>query len=36
MSVEHRPLAFVDTNILLYAHDRDAGPKRAAAARLGT
>lgn len=34
MSVKHRSLAFVDTNILLYAHDRDAGPKRAVAARL--
>jgi predicted nucleic acid-binding protein len=34
MSVKHRPLAFVDTNILLYAHDRDAGPKRVAAAQL--
>ena len=34
MNVEHRTLAFVDTNILLYAHDRDAGPKRAVAARL--
>ncbi len=34
MSVKHRQLAFVDTNILLYAHDRDAGPKRAVAARL--
>lgn len=34
MSVKHRPLAFVDTNILLYAHDRDAGPKRAVAAGL--
>lgn len=34
MSVKHRPLAFVDTNILLYAHDRDAGPKRIVAAQL--
>lgn len=34
MSVKHRPLAFVDTNILLYAHDRDAGPKRIVAAEL--
>ncbi|MGB7501365.1 MAG: PIN domain-containing protein, partial [Azonexus sp.] len=25
---------FVDTNILLYAHDRDAGPKRIVAAQL--
>jgi len=34
MSVKHRPLAFVDTNILLYAHGRDGGPKRVAAAQL--
>ncbi len=34
MSVKHQSLAFVDTNILLYAHDRDAGPKRVVAARL--
>ncbi len=34
MSVKHRSLAFVDTNILLYAHDRDAGPKRVVAAQL--
>lgn len=36
MSVKHRSLAFVDTNILLYAHDRDAGPKEAVAAQLLT
>lgn len=34
MSDKHRPLAFVDTNILLYAHDRDAGSKQIVAARL--
>ena len=34
MRVKHRPLAFVDTNILLYAHDRDAGPKQVVAAQL--
>jgi predicted nucleic acid-binding protein len=27
-------VAFVDTNILVYAHDRDAGPKRDRSARL--
>jgi predicted nucleic acid-binding protein len=27
-------VAFVDTNILVYAHDRDAGPKRDRAVRL--
>jgi predicted nucleic acid-binding protein len=30
------PLAFVDTNILLYAHDRSAGDKQAKAANLLT
>ena len=34
MSVKHRSLAFIDTNILLYAHDCDAGPKRVVAAQL--
>lgn len=35
MRVKHRPLlAFVDTTILLYAHDRDAGPKQVVAAQL--
>lgn len=34
MGAKQRSLAFVDTNILLYAHDRDAGEKHAAAARL--
>jgi len=30
------PLAFIDTNILLYAHDRQAGAKQARAAQLLT
>ena len=34
MRASHSPLAFVDTNILLYAHDRDAGDKQAVAAAL--
>lgn len=34
MSAKRAPLAFIDTNILLYAHDRDAGEKRVRAAAL--
>lgn len=34
MSARRPPLAFVDTNILLYAHDRAAGEKRARSAAL--
>lgn len=34
MRASHSPLAFVDTNILLYAHDHDAGDKQAVAAAL--
>lgn len=34
MSAKSAPLAFVDTNILLYAHDRSAGEKQAKAANL--
>lgn len=34
MSDNAPPLAFVDTNILLYAHDRSAGDKQAVAANL--
>ena len=34
MIVKHRALAFVDTNILLYAHDRNAGPRQIVAAQL--
>jgi predicted nucleic acid-binding protein len=34
MSDRNSPLAFVDTNILLYAHDHQAGDKQAVAAEL--
>ncbi|MBI2305983.1 MAG: PIN domain-containing protein [Rhodocyclales bacterium] len=34
MSAKNAPLAFLDTNILLYAHDRNAGDKQARAADL--
>ena len=34
MRVSHSSLAFIDTNILLYAHDHDAGDKQAVAATL--
>ena len=34
MRASHSPLAFVDTNILLYAHDHDAGDKQVVAAGL--
>lgn len=34
MSGRNAPLAFVDTNILLYAHDRSAGTKQATSANL--
>ena len=34
MSDRKPPLAFVDTNILLYAHDQHAGDKQAAAVEL--
>ena len=34
MSAKRPPLAFVDTNILLYAHDRSAGEKQVMAANL--
>ena len=34
MSIRTLPLCFVDTNILLYAHDRKAGKKQAVAAQL--
>lgn len=34
MSGKNTPLAFIDTNILLYAHDRSAGDKQAKAADL--
>lgn len=34
MSARSSHLAYVDTNILLYAHDRRAGKKQAAAAQL--
>ncbi len=34
MSANTQPLAFIDTNILLYAHDRSAGDKQAKAAQL--
>lgn len=34
MRVKNAPLAFVDNNILLYAHDRSAGDKQVQAANL--
>ena len=34
MNPKSSPLAFIDTNILLYAHDRQAGKKRILAAEL--
>lgn len=34
MSAKNAPRAFVDTNILLYAHDRNAGDKQTRAADL--
>lgn len=34
MPASDLPLAFIDTNILLYAHDHDAGDKQTAAAAL--
>lgn len=36
MSAKSATLAFVDTNILLYAHDRSAGEKQVKAAKLLT
>lgn len=36
MAAKRQPLAFVDTNILLYAHDRDAGVKQQQASTLLT
>jgi predicted nucleic acid-binding protein len=34
MRASHSALAFIDTNVLLYAHDHDAGDKQAVAASL--